>query len=216
MPHRTSAYLAKCLILGSKNVGKTTFRNKISRHLEGFEFIEQKSRNIKVGFGSNTFYVKGRPITVQFWEIAGSEQQKLPQPPELYMENSHMAFIMCDATNPSSIEAIPYLITDFWAYNSLGIQPIMILMNKADMLPRWSEIKSLASFNYRDWLEFIPEPCIDPLVDLCMNVEPVLNKMGLNLGFTMCSALENYALTTSTRFLLKELLISIEYRKMNQ
>ncbi len=212
VPYRTQTYLAKCLILGAKKVGKTTFRKKISRHSEGFEFIRQMSQHITVGFGSNSYYVKGSTITMQFWEI-GIDNQTMPKSSELYMDNSNVAFILCDATNPSSIDLIPYLITDFWAYNGHGIQPVMILMNKADLLPQWNQIRTLASFNYRDWIEFIPESHAEHLIELCENVESVLNKIGLNLGFTLCSALENYALTTSIRFLLKELLLSIEYRK---
>lgn len=211
MPTRTRTYLAKCLILGAKNVGKTTLRKKISTHLEGFEFIEQKSHHIKVGFGSNSFFVKGRIITVQFWEITADEHAS-PRNAELYMENSHVAMVLCDVTNPTSIDILPHLITDFWAFNGLGIQPIVILMNKADSLPQWHLIKKMASFNYRDWLDLIPEPLQDKLVELCANVEPVLNKMGLNLGFSMCSAEQNFALTTSTRFLLRELLTVMEHR----
>ncbi len=204
-------YLAKTLILGSKNVGKTTFRRRLSIQLEGYESIKDIVNDFDVGFGSRTFFVRGKTITVQFWELASHEGQ-VPHLPEMYMEAAHMAFILCDVTNIKSIESIPYLVTDFWAYNGRGIQPIMILLNKADLLENWNQIKKLASFDYRDWIDFLPEMQAECLIDVITKIEPVLNRMGLNLGFTPCSALKNHAIITSARFLLKELLNLTEYQ----
>ncbi|XP_002133344.3 GTP-binding nuclear protein Ran-like [Drosophila pseudoobscura] len=119
----------KCIIIGEKRCGKTTF---LRRHLTG-EFKSEYFPTDKNSVNIDTLIFSSNrgPIRFDVWDW-GKEDEELGRYPDDFYSNSHCAIIMFDA---SSVD----LFQNFHKFMTLnkicpGI-PISICGNKSDIKP---------------------------------------------------------------------------------
>ena len=95
-------FLMKCVLLGDKNVGKSTLLQK---------FIPKNMPTIGVDFVSNDIRINHHKIRCHIWDTSGDINYV--NIIRSYLRNSVVALVVFDLSNPQSFDNV-----DFWVKES--------------------------------------------------------------------------------------------------
>ncbi|KAH8924832.1 ras-domain-containing protein [Atractiella rhizophila] len=128
-------YLIKIIIIGSSNVGKSSF---VQRFLTN-TFRTPSSHTIGVEFSSTLLRLppKGTKVKVQIWDTAG--QERFRSVTRNYYRGSAGCILMYDITDRSSFLALPQWLSDI---RTLCPKNCVVLLvgNKADVPPESRQV----------------------------------------------------------------------------
>lgn len=88
----------KILVIGEVATGKTSLANRIVSN----SFSENYRPTIGCEFGFKVLELKGETVRVQLWDLAG--QDRLGGMSRLYCRDAHGVIVVCDITQPETIE----------------------------------------------------------------------------------------------------------------
>ena len=89
----------KIVVVGNSGTGKTSFCSRWSKDT----FSDTYKATIMSEFSYKIYNYKGNNYKIQIWDIAG--QDKNIYTSKIFTKDSHGALIVCDVTNPSTLEA---------------------------------------------------------------------------------------------------------------
>ena len=89
----------KIVVVGNSGTGKTSFCSRWSKDT----FSDTYKATIMSEFSYKIYNYKGNNYKIQIWDIAG--QDKNIYTSKIFTKDSHGALIVCDVTNPSTMEA---------------------------------------------------------------------------------------------------------------
>jgi len=118
-------YRFKVLMLGDKNVGKTTLTY---RYMKG-DYINKLKRTIGLDLFSKVIVFFGKRIDLQIWDFAGEERfrELLPH----YCLGASGAFLLYDITDPSTLEHLKDWISVI--KKAIVAIPIILIGTKRDL-----------------------------------------------------------------------------------
>jgi len=136
----------KIILLGQRNVGKTTILRKLQTSTETIEEEDLSLYNIE--FVSRTFNVNGHDIALETSETRG---QTIVATTKKCID-SHGIFLVFDLTNSETFEWIAFWIKELRAL-SLQLPSITLLGNKSDL----KEMRQVSSLRVQEFIEESPE-----------------------------------------------------------
>jgi small GTP-binding protein len=130
----TVEYTFKCLVIGPGAVGKSSL---VRRFVEN-EFEFSYNFTIGVDFLAKTVeYEKGRFAKLSIWDVGGQERFKVLR--RSFYEGTQGAILVFDLSRVNTFHKMKAWITDLRSIIKEQI-PIIILGNKADLLPEVGEV----------------------------------------------------------------------------
>jgi small GTP-binding protein len=119
----------KIIMLGSFAVGKTSL---IQRYVHSL-FSEKYQTSIGVKIDQKILIVDGTEVNLLLWDIHGEDDYQKIKP--AYIMGSSGCFIVIDGTRKASLDIGVELID--MAKKSAPNAPIIILINKSDLIDEW-------------------------------------------------------------------------------
>jgi small GTP-binding protein len=120
----------KVLVIGDNACGKTSLVNRIVHNT----YQDTYKATLGCEFGLKTLEIAGEQVRVQLWDIAG--QDRLGGISRMYCRDANGAMVICDLTNPTSIERVTTWKrqVDDNAHHPDGSPiPMVICLNKVDL-----------------------------------------------------------------------------------
>lgn len=121
----------KVLVIGDVSCGKTSLVNRIVHST----FSESYKATLGCEFGLKILDVDGESVRVQLWDLAG--QDRLGGISKLYCRDSNGALVVCDVTNPATVErAIDWKqqIDENMRLADGSAIPMILCVNKFDLV----------------------------------------------------------------------------------
>ena len=117
----------KIALLGDGAVGKTSLRRRYMG--EGFD----KNYQLTVGadFSMKDVVIDGRKVRFQIWDLAG--QQRFEVVRTAYYGGAIGGILVYDISRPETFFNSPKWIKELWKHNEVGVVPVVVLGNKADL-----------------------------------------------------------------------------------
>ncbi len=134
---RTS--LAKVLVAGANNVGKTTLVNSLI-----FEGFSEVAPTIGVNFAQKICHGEEGPINLSIWDLSGHERFRCLMP--RFCQGASGVALIFDVTEPTSLEVAGNWLEFISSWNTTqGDYAIVLVGNKTDLRQVISE-KSIQAF----------------------------------------------------------------------
>jgi small GTP-binding protein len=136
----------KVLVIGDVSCGKTSLVNRIVNNV----FNECYRATLGCEFGLKVMEVAGNAVRIQLWDLAG--QDRLGGISKLYCRDANGALVICDVTNPVTIERAiewKHQIDEIVRRPDGSAIPMILCLNKYDIVkgiaPTQAEFDLLAS-----------------------------------------------------------------------
>ena len=160
----TTFSIYKILIIGAKQVGKTT---AIYRFVDK-QFLSQTSPTIGVDFSIKTVQLTPSPtltlpasVTLQLWDIAGESKYRMILP--YYVTGTHGVLLACDATNPVTLAQLEGYLKILAIYLDLDHLPMLLISTKHD-LPATLTLADIQRFTQQHMIhEYFPTSSVTGL-----------------------------------------------------
>jgi small GTP-binding protein len=120
----------KLVILGSANVGKTSF---VNYYCTGF-FSEEIESTVGASFYTRPLTVANSEVNVQFWDTAGQERFRSVVP--ALLRGAQGAILVFDVTDPASFQDLDDHLHSFLeasGFDATATVPVLLLGNKTDL-----------------------------------------------------------------------------------
>lgn len=130
----TAEYTFKCIVIGPGAVGKSS----LVRRLIENRFELSYKFTIGVDFLAKTVeYEKGKYAKLSIWDVGGQERFKALR--RSFYEGTHGALLVFDLSRANTFHKMKDWLTDLGSIIEKKI-PIIIIGNKADLLPEIGEV----------------------------------------------------------------------------
>jgi len=144
------ASLAKVLIAGATNVGKTSLVNSLI--FEGFTDV---TPTIGVNFAQKICFGEAGPINLSIWDLSGHERFRCLMP--RFCQGAAGVVLVFDVTMPTSLEAAGQWLEFISSWNTtLGSFAIILVGNKADIHPAIPQKTIQAFCTHHHISDYIP------------------------------------------------------------
>ncbi len=141
----TENYFVKLVLMGDGAVGKTSLR----RNYLGLGFTTEHMMTIGADFAATDkeFEFTGKDgspkkfkVTFQIWDLAG--QSTFQNVRSMYYKGCLGGLLVFDRTRPTSFQNIGGWLDEMYKHNKRGKIPLVLLGNKADLIPEAKEVVS--------------------------------------------------------------------------
>lgn len=125
--------LAKVLVAGATNVGKTSLVNSLV-----FKEFTEVTPTIGVNFAQKICHGKTGPINLSIWDLSGQERFQCLMP--RFCQGATGVALVFDVTKPESLETASQWLEFIASWNTChGNQAIVLVGNKNDLHPTISQ-----------------------------------------------------------------------------
>jgi small GTP-binding protein len=134
----------KVLVIGDVSCGKTSLVNRIVNNV----FNESYRATLGCEFGLKVMEVAGNAVRIQLWDLAG--QDRLGGISKLYCRDANGALVICDVTNPVTIERAiewKHQIDEIVRRPDGSAIPIILCVNKYDIVMGTASAPTQAEFD---------------------------------------------------------------------
>ena len=144
------ASLAKVLVAGANNVGKTSLVNSLV--FEGFTDVKP---TIGVNFAQKVCHGDAGPVNLSIWDLSGHERFRCLMP--RFCQGATGVALVFDLTTPESLETASQWLDFIKSWNSSNDQMALVLAgNKLDLSPV-IELEAIHEFCIRHQItDYIP------------------------------------------------------------
>ncbi len=119
--------LAKVLVAGANNVGKTTLVNSLI-----FEGFSEVTPTIGVNFAQKICHGEGGPINLSIWDLSGHERFRCLMP--RFCQGATGVVLVFDVTEPNSLEVTRSWLEYIASWNTApGSFALVLVGNKIDL-----------------------------------------------------------------------------------